>query len=206
MKIKVVFSMLLIGIAICVSVWFFLSEHRAREFQGQSRDGIAADNQNSSRLVQNSGEEPLTRKEKFARQTRSIFMSSFSEEQLATPHFQKMLEVMDSPEYVELPGNLSTREWKDFLESKGVPVTRGNPGLFTDRSPFVSLADYESVVRRKLAALFIAAELVDVTDPMAVALQRGKVLIELDETDENGLAWFMERFGDDWQGAVVGDG
>ena len=199
-------SALLIGIAICVSVWFLLREHEARELERKSRDGIAAENQNSSQLVQNSGEEPPTKEERVARQARSTFMSSFNEEQLALPHYQKILEAMDTPEYVELPGNLSTREWKDFLESKGVPVTRGNPGIFTDRVPFSSLADYEPVVRQKLAELFVAAESADLTDPMAAALQRGKVLIELDETDENGLAWFMERFGDDWHGAIVGDG
>ena len=204
-KVMRVSSALLMGIAICVSVWFLLREHEARELERKSRDGIAAENQNFSQLVQNSSEEPPTKEERVARQARSTFMSSFNEEQLTLPHFQKILETMEAPEYVELPGNLSTREWKDFLESKGVPVTRGNPGIFTDRVPFSSLADYEPVVRQKLAELFVAAESADLTDPMAAALQRGKVLIELDETDENGLAWFMERFGDDWHGAIVGD-
>ena len=37
------------------------------------------------------------------------------------------------------------------------------------------------------------------TDPEAATLQRAKVLIELDDADENGLPWFMERFGDDWR-------
>ena len=207
-KVMRVGSMLLIGITICVFVWFFLREHKTREFQGQSRDGIAADNQNSPQLVQDRGEEPLTKEERVARQARSMFMSSFSEEQLALPHFQKILEAMDSPEYVELltSGNSRSPKGEDFWKSKGVPVTRGHNGLFTEHPPFMSLADYEPVVRQKLANFFLAADPVDMTDPKAAAIQRGKVLIELDETDENGLAWFMERFGDDWLDAIDGDG
>lgn len=197
---------LLIGIAICVSVWFFLREHKARELQGQSRDGIAVTNQSSPQPAQNPSEVPLTKEERIARQARSMFMSSFNEEQLALPHFQKILEAMDSPEYVELlrSGDFSTSKREDFWKSKGVPVTRGHSGLFTEHPPFMSLADYEPVVRRQLAELFIAAELVDLTDPVAAGGQRGKVLIELDETDENGLAWFMERFGSDWSKMVRG--
>lgn len=201
-------SVLLIGIAICVSLWFFLWKHKTREFQGQRRDGIATDNQNSPQLVQDPDDEPLTKEERIARQARSMFMSSFSEEQLALPHFQKILEAMDSPEYVELlmSGNSRSPKGEDFWKSKGVPVTRGHNGLFTEHPPFMSLADYEPVVRQKLAKFFLAADPVDMTDPEAAAIQRGKVLIELDETDENGLPWFMERFGDDWLGAIDGDG
>ena len=199
-------SVLLIGLAICVSVWFFLREHKARELQGQRRGGIDAGTQTTPQPAQDPGKEPLTREERITRQARSMFMSSFSEEQLALPHFQKILEAMDSPEYVELlrSSDFSTSKREDFWKSKGVPAIQGHSGLFTEHPPFMSLADYERVVRRQLAELFIAAEPVDLTDPVAAGIQRGKILIELDETDENGLAWFMERFGSDWIEIVDG--
>ena len=205
-KVILIGSVLLIGIAICVSVWFFLWERKTREFQGQNRDGIAADSQHSSQPSQNPDGAPLAKEERLAQAARNMFISRFSEEQLALPHFQKILEAMDSPEYVELlkSSDFSTTRRENSWKSKGVAATQGNAGLFTERPPFMSLADYEPVVRRKLAELFIAAEPVDLTDPVAAGIQRGKVLIELDETDENGLAWFMERFGSDWGEIVRG--
>ena len=206
-RVMIVGSALLIGVVICASAWFFLREHKAMEIQEQSQQShqntsTAANNQTSKIVTpSNNREGPLTRGEKLAQQSRSMLMSHLSPEQLSTPHMQKMLEVMDSPEFAELPSNFSTHEWKDFLESKGVPVTRGNPGLFTEHLPFMSLDDYEPIVRQKLAEFFLAAEPVNLTDPQAASLQRAKVLIELDDTDENGLSWFMERFGDDWSEA-----
>ena len=192
-------STLLVGIAISVSVWFFLQEHKTMELQSPNQEIAVTENQISVQLSQLPDAESLTKAERGARQSRKILTSLWSEEQLANPHFQKVLEVMDSPEYAELPISHSTHEWKDFLESKGVPVTRGNPGLFTGRPPFMSLADYEPMVRHRIAQSFLAQDPVDMTDPEAATLQRAKVLTELDDADENGLSWFMERFGDDWK-------
>ena len=197
---------LFIGIAICVSVCFFLREHRTMELQSQNRDSIAANSQDTLQSGQSPGEAPLTREEIIVRQARSMFMSRFNEEQLAAPHIQKILEAMDSPEYVELlkSGDFNTSKREDFWKSKGVSVTQEHSGLFTDHPPFMSLDAYEPVIRLKLAELFIDAEPVDMTNPLAAGLQRGKILIELDETDEKGLTWFMERFGSDWREIVRG--
>ena len=214
-KVVVVGLALLIGIAVCVSVWFFLKGHKAREFQGENRpiypnNEIAADNHSllhtSQKAVENPDEEPLTKKERVTRQARSMFMSSLSEEQLAMPFTQKMLEAMDSPEYLDLmKSNFTERQWNDFLESQGVEVIRGYSGLFQKVMPNMELADYEPVVRRKFAALFIAAEPVDLTDPAAAASQRSSVFLELGkeltQTDMATAAWFMEKFGEDQDGA-----
>ena len=203
-KVMLVGCVLLIGVAVCVSVWFFLREYKAMEIQDQSQQPIPNASKAANDETSNIGtpshdrEEPVTRREIIARKSRSMYRSIWSEDQLASPHVQKMLEIMDSPEYAELPSNYSTHEWKDLLESKSYPVTRGNPGLFTEHPPFMSLDDYEPIVRYGIAKSFLAAEPVDMTDPEAAILQRAKALIELDDTDENGLAWFMERFGDDW--------
>ena len=204
-KVMIVSSVLLIGVVICMSVWFFLREYKALEIQDQSQQSLPkiskdANNKTSKiALPSHDREESLTGREKVARQSRSLLMSHLSKTQLATPHVQKLLEAMDSPEYAELPSDFSTHEWKDFLESKGVPVTRGNPGIFTEHPPFMSLEDYEPIVRYRVAKSFLAAEPVDMTDPEAAILLRAKILIELDDANGSGFRWFLERFGDDWR-------
>ena len=215
-KVMVVGSAMLIGIAVCVSVWFFLREHKERVLQEQSRptrpnNEIAADSQTTlqpsqkiaGNTARNTDEEPLTKKERVTRQASSMFMStSLSEDQLATPFAQKMFEAMDSPEFFDLLGSdFTEREWNDFMESQGVPVIREYPGLFRKVIPNMELADYEPVVRRKLAELFIAAEPMDLTDPMAAALQRSKVYLELAKKEMATVAWFREKFGEGGDGA-----
>ena len=218
-KVMVVGIAMLIGIVVCVSVWFLLREHKAMEFQRQSRptrsnNEIATDNQTTLQLSQKSAGNPnkefLTKEERVTRQASSMFMASLSEEQLATPFAQKMLEAMSSPEYFALmESDFTEREWNDFLESQGVPVTRGYPGLFREFVPNMELADYEPVVRRKFAELFIAAEPVDLTDPTAAADQRSSVFLELGkeltQTDMAAAAWIMETFGEDHDAAFRPD-
>ena len=159
-KVMLVGCVLLTGVAVCVSVWFFLREYKVMEIQIQSQQSLssaskATNNENSKIVVpSNNREEPVNRREIIARKSRSMYRSIWSENQLASPPVQKMLEIMDSDEYAELPSDFSTHEWKDFLESKGAPVTRGNPGLFTEHPPFMSLDDYEPIVRHIIAKTF----------------------------------------------------
>ena len=200
-KVLIVSSMILIGVVICVSTWFFLSGYKAMDRQEQSQQSvpkISKDANNEAAKIAPLTREPVTRREKVARQSRKMFKSRLSEEQLANPHFQKMLEVMDSPEFAELPSFPSIHEWKDLLESKGVPVTRGNPGVFTKHPPFMSLDDYEPIIRQRLAELFLTAEPVDMTDPKAAIAHRLEIFSKLNKAVPEGQAWFMERFGDDW--------
>ncbi len=205
-KVMIVGSVLLIGVAICISVWFFLSEYKVIEIQDQSQQSLSnagkATNNETSKIVapSNDREEPVTRREIVARQSRRMFKSLLSEEQFANPHFQKMLEVMDSPEFAELPMPPSIRQWNDLLESKGIPVTRGRPGVFTKQPPFISLDDYEPIVRQGMAELFLAQEPVDMTDPEAALSLRVKIFGNLDNVVANGRRWFWERFGEDWDG------
>ena len=218
-KVMVVGIAMLIGIAVCVSVWFLLREHKAMEFQRKNRltrsnTEIGADNQRSlqpsQRSAGNPNEELLTRKGRVTRQASSMFMSSLSEEQLATPFVQKMLDAMNSPEYFALlERDFTEREWNDFLESQGVEVVRGYPGLFREFVPNTELVDYEPIVRRKFAELFITAEPVDLTDPTAAADQRSSVFLELGkeltQTDMAAAAWIMETFGEDHDAAFRSD-
>lgn len=218
-KVMIVGIAMLIGIAVCVSVWSLLREHKTMEFQGENRpirsnNEIAADNvrrlQPSQKSAGNPNEEPLTKKERVTRQASSMFMSSLSEEQLATPFAEKMLEAMNSPEYfVLMESDFTVREWNDFLESQGVEVVRGYPGIFRKFVPNMELVDYEPVVRRKFAELFIAAEPVDLTDPTAAADQRSSVFLELGkeltQTDMAAAAWIMETFGEDHDAAFRPD-
>ncbi len=204
-KVLLIGCVLLVGVAVCVSVWFFLSEHKAMEIQEQSQRSIPNASKAANDETSNIGtpshdrEEPVTRREIIARQSRNMFRSIWSEDKLASPHVQKMLEIMDSPEYAELPSDFSTHEWKDFLESEGVPVTRGNPGVFTKHPPFMSLEEYEPIVRYRMAKAFIAANPVDMTNPEAATILRATVLNELNDAEGSGFRWFLERFGDDWR-------
>ncbi len=205
--VMVVATVLLIGVAICVSVWFFLREYKGTEIQTPSQQSLSnaskATNSETSKIAPPSHdshdrEEPATRREIITRQSRKMFRSHLSEEQLANPHFQKVLEVMDSPEYADLPSSPSIHEWKDLLESKGVPVTRGNPGFFTEHPPFMNLEDYEPIARLRIAKSFLAQEPVDMTDPEAASNLRTKVLSVLNDAEGSGFRWYLERFGDDW--------
>lgn len=214
-KVMVVGIAMLIGVAVCVSVWFLLREHKAMEFQRQSRptrsnNEMAAGNQIPLQTSQKIAEDSLTREEKIARQAKSYLMSSFGEEQLAMPFTQKMLEAMNSPEYFALlESDFTEREWNDFLESQGVEVIRGYSGLFQKVMPNMELVDYEPMVRQKLAELFIVAQPVDLTDPTAAALQRSSVFLELGKeltkTDMAAAAWIMETFGEDHDAAFRPD-
>ena len=206
-KVMIVGSVLLIGVVICVSVWFFLSKYKGREIQDQSQQSVPNINKdvnNETATVAPPSpywEEPATRREIITRQSRKMFRSHLSEEQLANPHFQKVLEVMDSKEFAELPSSPSIHQWKDLLESKGFPVTRGNPGVFTKHPPFMSLEDYEPIVRLRIAKSFLAQEPVDMTDPKAASNLRAKVLSVLNDAEGSGFRWYLERFGDDWREA-----
>lgn len=214
-KTMVVGLALSMGLATCVSVWFFLREHKERALQGprpptRSDNEIAAGNQISLQTSQKIVGDSLTREEEIARQAKSHLMSSFSEEQLAMPFTQKMLEAMNSPEYFALlESGFTEREWNDFLESQGVEVIRGYSGLFQKVMPNTELVDYEPMVRRKLAELFIVAQPVDLTDPVAAALQRSSVFLELGKeltkTDMAAAAWIMETFGEDHDAAFRPD-
>ncbi len=202
---------LFIGLAVCISVWFFLREYKGREIQDQSQQSVpninkVANNETATVALPSPDWEGLvTEKEKVARQSRKMFSSLLSEEQLAMPFTQKMLEAMDSPGFFDLLGSHFTeREWYDFMESQGVPVIRGHSGLFRKFIPNMELADYEPVVRRKLAELFIATEPVDLTNPMAAARKHAEVLAKLADTDKVSLVWFVENFGEDWDVAILG--
>lgn len=210
-----VFIVLLIGIAVCVSVWFFLREHRIREFQEQSQptrpnNGIAVDDQPSSQPSQNPdgslAEEQLTAEEKIARHNKSTFKSMRSAEELAIPRVQKLLEAMDSPEYLEYLKDMrlngpSYRKWNDFLESQGLPVKRGYLERFRKYFPMGEPEDYEPEMRLKIAKLFLAAEPVNLTDPLEAARQRVKVVGEFKDKDELHRPWFFGHFGENgWNG------
>ena len=200
-------SVLLIGIAICISAWFFLSEHKVRELQGESRPPrsnheISTDTSISPQPSQNStGDTNEKGLESTIRRAKSHLMSSFSEEILAKPSVQKALEAVDSPEALDvlLSNDFSIRKWNDYLESQGVPANRGGySGIFRRYFPTGEPEDYEPEMRLKIAEIFLAAELVDLTAPEAAVLQRAKVLLEFAEAAPRNIAWFVGQFGEDW--------
>ena len=211
-KVILVGSALLIGIGICVSVWFFLTRSKGRPLQVQNAP--ASPNKEiptekgrkfphpSQNLDENPEEASLTKEQRIARHAKSFTMSMYGEDQLATPEMQKKLEIMDSPEYHEMLKTLSTRNFADFWESKGFPVPRGVDRQIFSRKYPGKPEDYESEMRIEVAKLFLAAEPVDLADPVAAAMQRVEVYNELD-TDDWMSTWYAARFEEDWDGIFL---
>ena len=207
-------SALLIGVAVCTSVWFFLSEHKDR--------GSPA-HENSSSLPRsefpinnrvtpvhnpdrNPGEEPLTFEGRVARQAKRNFIAMYSEDELATPMRQKFLEAMNSPEYFQLLKEMKKkgakiRNWYDFLESKGIPIDRDiYAKSFRMYFPTGEPEDYEQEMRIEIAKLFLAAEPVDLADPAVAATQRYEVFREFRRKEKRNSRWFRAMFDEDWDG------
>ena len=211
----VISGVLLVGLGICVSTWFFLREHAARTSRPFSPNDI--DSTDNQTMVQSSetdtisdDEKPLTEKERAIQRAKSALMSNLSEAQRLNPSTQKMFEVLDLPEFLALlEKDLTERQWNDFMESQGFEGVRDYSGLLSKFVPDIELADYEPVVRLKLAELFLTADPVDLTDPVAAARQRSKVYLELgkelSQTDMAAAAWFIETFGEDRDAAFRSD-
>ncbi len=216
-----VFSALLIGIALCVSAWFLLKEHKDRRIS--TYENSSSEHQSGSPINNrvtpaqnpdgNPGEEQLTPEERIARRGKRNFMSIHSEEGLATPRAQQLLKAMDSPELLEYLKDMringpSFRKWNNFLESQGLSVTREFPEMFREYFPTGEPVDYDPEMRLKMAKLFLSQEPVDLTDPIAAAMQRMKVVRELKSKDKRYAPWLFGRFGDgfDGYGLIKGEG
>ncbi len=204
-----VFIVLLIGIAVCVSVWFFLKEHKNRGLpthENSSREhqsGAPINNRvtPAQNPDGNPGEDSLTIEEKVARYNKSTFKSMRSAEELANTRVQNLLKAMDSPEYLEYLKDMringpSYRKWNEFLESQGLSVKREYPERFRKYFPTGEPEDYEPEMRLKIATLFLAAEPVNLTDPLEAATQRMKVVSEFKDKDELHIPWLFGRFGE----------
>ena len=209
-------SVLLIGIAICVSVWLLLREQKVRGIQGQ-RLPIAArqykevptENRNVPPQGQNPDKVPIPIKD-IARRFKNNLMARHSEEQLANPDIQKRLAIMDSPEFLEFMKDTSAtgpnlRKWNDFWESQGVSVKREYPEIFRHYFPTGEPEDYDPDMRLKIAEMFFATEPVDLADPRAAASQRREVIGQLIEEGGADVAWYLGRFGDEWDGPILFD-
>lgn len=208
----------LAGIAVCVSVWFSLREHKGRQIQGQrhltsprQHNGRTTENRNGPQLGKNPDEIPMDTKERMQR-VKSQMMSMYSEEQLANPETQRMFAVMDSPKYHDfVEKHLATGsppnygEWNDFWESQGVSVKREYPEMFRHYFPTGEPEDYDKEMRLKIAEMFFATKPVDLTDPEAAARQRREVIRQLIKNGGADVAWYLGRFGDEWDGPILFD-
>lgn len=210
-----VFSALLIGIAVCVLVWFSLKEHKNRGIpthENASREhqpGVPINNKESPAQNPdgNPEEELLTSEQRVARLGKRNFMAMQSEEDLATPYMQKFLKATDpeSPALLEYLKDMrengaSFRKWNDFLESQGVPVKREYPEMFRKYFPTGEPKDYDPEMRLKIAELFLAAKPVDLTNPEAAAIQRMEVISEFQRKNKRHRPWVRGRFGDHFDG------
>ena len=208
-------SAVLIGMVVCLFIWFFLREHKTQsllvhENSTSSNNEILTENRKVLKEKQdlegNQNEDSLTVYERIAQRTRRNIMSMYSEKQLATPRLQKKLAVMDSPEYIEfLKSRPNTRMTREFWKSKGVPVPVDQEvfnTIYHNKFETGQPVDYEAEMSVKLAKMFLATDPVELTNPAAAAEQRAKVLLEFNtRKDPRNLAWFLAYFGEDWDGA-----
>ena len=182
-KVVLMCSAVLLGIAVCMSFWLFLREHKTRNFLASN--GLIAERKNTWQTTKNTDEnhrdEHITleeRVERIAQTAKNNYISRLSEEELARPDTQKWINVYDSPESREwlkdrLENGPNFRKWQDFLESQGIPVDRGVfAKLFRKIFPTGEPEDYEPEMRLEMAKLFLAAEPVDLTDSIAAHRQR----------------------------------
>ena len=209
-KIVLMCSVVLVGIVVCMSLWFFLREHKARDLVTNNELTIERRNawQQKTSPHENQGAEPLAFEERVAQGVKSDFMSSLNEEDLATPSTQKTLEIIDSPEYSQWLKETSVTgpNWRtlmDVWESQGIPLDREMfTKMFDQVFPTGEPADYEPEMRLKLAKIFLSAEPVDLTDPIAADVQRVEVFNLFIRQDDKHFAWLAGRFGLDWDGIL----
>ena len=204
-------GVLLIGIAVCVSVWFFLQEHNRQQLQGHSHHISSRQHKGGTTKNRNSPQQEQTldeaRIEKLRSQIKSQIMSMHTEEQLADPDRQKRLAVFDSPEFLEFmkdshPTGLDQRKLNDFWESQGFPVKRNYLEMFHKVFPSGEPEDYDSEMRLKIAKMFLASDPVDLTDPEAAFRQRRKIISKLMAKDNTDPVWYLGRFGEEWDGPL----
>ena len=202
---------LLAGIIVCMSVFFGLREHKERELQGKSNftfqnNGIAA---SLTAPRGNPEEELLTPEERIVQRAKNNFMSLYSEDELATPEKQKMLEVMNSPEYLEYIENFREKGYRfrqsaEFWESHGFPLDRQVfKDAFRKNFPTGEPEDYEPEMRLKMAKLFLSTEQVDLTDLMKAHLQRQEVFLKFIREDYRNIGWLSGQFGIDHDGGML---
>ena len=205
-------------VIICVIGWFFFHGSRTditagheNTSQSKKNNEITAENsqaqQPQQNLARNPDEESLTFEERVAQRAKSNIMSMYSEEELTTLRKQKLLAAMDSPEFREVLKNFSTRNWFDFLDSKGISTDRARAaldGAFSNNFTG-SPEDYEPEMRLKIAKLFVAAGPVDLADPEAASRQRNKVFHEFSK-DKRIFGWYLAQFDEDWDGIFLREG
>lgn len=220
-KVVLMCSTVLLGIAVCMSFWLFLREHKARNFLTNSeliterintKDKHRAGKKNTD---ENQGDELLTLEERAERVTQMAKrnrMAMFSEEELARPDIQKRINLYDSPEFLEMvkehmeSGTFSRRKFWKIFESQGVPVDWGAyTQLFRKVFPTGEPEDYEPEMRLELAKLFLAAEPVDPADSRAVLRQGLAVYSKFMTQGDKNYPWLAGRFDIDFDGAIMGN-
>ena len=205
-KVALICGAVLIGIVVCMSVWFFLREHKGRDFLANNQLKTKSINTGQEQKNPDENQEDiLMSEEKMARDTKFNMMSMFGENR--TPMQQKILEAMNSPDLLEVMEDArengpTTRKWFDFLESQGVSVNRDMfNALFQAHFHAGEPEDYEPEMRLKMAKLFLSTEQVDLTDPIEAHLQRLKVFTEFSKNEQN-MIWHLGQFGEDWDAAL----
>ena len=210
-KVVLMCSTVFLGIAVCISFWLFLREHKARDLV--TNNELIAERRNTGQAQnnpdENQADEWLTldeRAERLSQRAKNNYISMLSEEELARPDIQKRIDAYDSPESREwmkdtMENGPSFRKLLDVWESQGVRVDRGLfRAMFHKVYPTGEPEDYEQEMRLEMAKLFLAAEPVDLTDPIAAHRQRSEVYSKFIRQADKNFAWLAGRFDADWDG------
>ena len=187
-------AILMIIAAVCATGWLF----RQHQETGPTLRHENTEPKNSSSVtVDRSGETEQSRAERRAVESKNAIMSFHREaKQQEHPFVLALEKAMDSPAYVEfMKGKPSYKRWWDFLESQGMKPNRNVfKDMFRDRYGYPGeLADYEPMMRKRLAALFLADSPIDTTDDSAVSRQRNRVLRQFVMEGEN-VIWYQGYF------------
>ncbi len=151
----------------------------------------------------------LTPAERRAQRTRQRLEEYWEDtEQAEDSYLQELKRAQESPAYEEYwkqqlatPG-FSFKLYFDFLESQGVYAHRDMyENNFRKYYPTGSLASYEPMMRKRLAALFLEAPPIDPTDPAAVQQQLSDVMDAFGKAPEQSswvLAYFLGVGQHEW--------
>ena len=212
-KVVLMCSVVFLGISVCISSWLFLREHKTRNFRTNTE--LIAERRNTWQTKKNTDEnhrdEHITLEESAERVVqvaKTNRMAMLNEEELSSPAMQKWLDLYDSPELYEfvkdrLENGSNYRKWQDLLESQGIPVDRGEfAAIFRKVFPTGEPEDYEPEMRLEIAKLFLAAEPVDLTDPIVSHRQRSEVYSKFMGQEKRNLAWLAGRFDADLDGIL----
>lgn len=204
-KAIIIGTAVLSGVILCTTTWFLLYELKASEDSlppAPIQTNVETPETNTQQT------NPPTFEEKVALGAKAYYNAAIPESKRNDPSTQQKLDLFDSPEFHKytqenIAHGPSYDRWFDLLESQGQsPDREVFQKLFHKIFPTGTPEDYEPNMRLAIAKLFIEAEPIDFTDPIAAHRQRTKIYYEFMKQDTQHFAWLAGQFDSDWMGVL----